>query len=60
MTEQTPAKTSDFTGMSVAEIQAYLDNMTLLCDEQTTLLQEDRRQFDALNKWENPTFTRHA
>ncbi|OZI43376.1 hypothetical protein [Bordetella genomosp. 4] len=60
VTEQTPAKTSDFTGMSVAEIQAYLDNMTLLCDEQTTLLQEDRRQFDALNKWENPTFTRHA
>ncbi|CAM3958991.1 hypothetical protein [Bordetella muralis] len=58
--EQTPAETSDFTGMSLAEVEAYLDDMTIVCEEQVQLLHDDYRQLAALNKWENPTFTRHA
>jgi len=53
---QTPAETPDFTGMSIAEIETYLKNMTQVCEEQMALLQADSRQFDALNEWENPMF----
>ncbi|CAM3934481.1 hypothetical protein BOTU111921_01620 [Bordetella tumbae] len=58
--EQTPVETSDFTGMSLAEVEAYLDDMALVCEEQAQLLHDDYRQLAALNQWENPTFTRRA
>lgn len=58
--EQTPVETSDFTGMSLAEVEAYLDDMALVCEEQAQLLHDDYLQLAALNQWENPTFTRRA